>query len=211
MSVVIIDYGSGNLHSAEKSFARMAGPLGIDTIVSADPEAVRRAERVMLPGVGAYGDCAAGLAAVPGLREALIERVIDGGAPFLGVCVGMQLMTEIGRERGEYQGLGWVPGEVVHLTPDDPDLKIPHMGWNALTDLAAHPLWDGIAPGGHGYFVHSYHALPRDPAHILATAEYGGPLTAAIGRDNLFGVQFHPEKSQKVGLQLIDNFLRWRP
>ncbi|MBX2853413.1 MAG: imidazole glycerol phosphate synthase subunit HisH [Rhodobacteraceae bacterium] len=211
MSVVIIDYGSGNLHSAEKAFARMAAPLGIDIIVSADPDAVRRAERVMLPGVGAFGDCAAGLAEVPGLREALIERVIDGGAPFLGVCVGMQLMAEVGRERGEYAGLGWIPGAVEHLEPDDPGLKIPHMGWNALTDLANHPLWEGITSGGHAYFVHSYHMAPANPAHRLAQVGYGGPVTAAAGRDNLFGVQFHPEKSQKVGLQLIENFLRWRP
>ena len=211
MTCAILDYGSGNLRSAEKAFQRMAAESGYRgaIVVTADPEAVRAAERVVLPGVGAFADCARGVEAA-GLREALQERVIAGGAPFLGVCVGMQLMARIGREHETWPGFDWIGGEVVRLTPDDPTLRIPHMGWNALAPTG-HPLFEGIAPGDHAYFVHSYHLVPDDPAHTLATVEYGGPVAAAVGRDNLAGAQFHPEKSQSAGLRLIANFLGWRP
>ena len=212
MTTVIVDYSSGNLHSALKSFQRMAdetsaGPV----VVSADPDAVRRASRIVLPGVGAFADCRAGLAAVPGLFEAIEERVIRGGAPFLGICVGQQLMATRGLEHGETPGFGWIPGDVVRIAPADPALKIPHMGWNALEALAPHPVLAGIAPGDHAYFVHSYHLVPADPAHRAAVTSHGGPVTAAVARDNLFGTQFHPEKSQATGLRLIANFLAWRP
>ncbi len=212
MTTVIVDYGSGNLHSAEKSFARMAAETGSGPVaVTADPEIVRKADRVVLPGVGAFGDCAAGLAGVSGLVEALEEAARRRGAPFFGICVGMQLMAPIGLERGEHRGLGWLPGRVEPIRPSDPALKVPHMGWNTLTGLAAHPTLDGIVEGDAVYFVHSFHRTPVDDAHVLARAEYGGPLTAMTGVDNLIGTQFHPEKSQAVGLRLIANFLRWRP
>jgi glutamine amidotransferase len=211
MTTVIIDYGSGNLRSAEKAFQRMAAETGAGgpVVVSADPEIVARAGRIVLPGVGAFADCAQGVAAA-GMREALETRVIRDGAPFFGICVGMQLMATVGREHGDTSGFGWIGGEVVRLTPADPALKVPHMGWNALEPVD-HPLFAGIAPGDHAYFVHSYHFLPDDPTHVLAAVGYGGPVTAAVGRDNLFGAQFHPEKSQATGLRLIANFLRWRP
>ncbi len=211
MTTVIIDYGSGNLRSAEKAFQRMASETGAGgpVLVSADPDIVARAGRIVLPGVGAFADCAQGVDAA-GVREALETRVIRDGAPFFGICVGMQLMARVGREHGDTPGFGWIGGEVVRLTPADPALKVPHMGWNALEPVD-HPLFAGIAPGDHAYFVHSYHFLPDDPAHVLATVGYGGPVTAAVGRDNLFGTQFHPEKSQATGLRLIANFLRWRP
>ncbi|WP_340109647.1 imidazole glycerol phosphate synthase subunit HisH [Pikeienuella sp. HZG-20] len=210
MTVVIVDYGSGNLHSAEKAFQRMSREgAGERILVSADAEAVRRADRIVLPGVGAFKDCRAGLDAAPGMVEALEERALRGGAPFLGICVGMQLMATVGREHGETPGLGWIPGEVARLAPEG-GLKVPHMGWNDL-HFGAHPLFDGLAPGAHAYFVHSYQMLPRAPAHRLAHVDYGGTVTAAIGRDNLAGTQFHPEKSQETGLRLIANFLAWAP
>ena len=213
MSTVIVDYASGNLHSALKSFQRMAAETGRGgpVTVSADPDAVRRAERIVLPGVGAFADCRAGLLAIPGLFEAIEERAIRGGAPFLGICVGQQMLASLGREHAATPGFGWIPGEVVRLAPADPALKIPHMGWNALEILGAHPLLAGVASGDHAYFVHSYHLLPADPAHLFARADHGGPVTAAVGRDNLFGTQFHPEKSQATGLRLIANFLAWTP
>lgn len=213
MTTVIIDYESGNLRSAEKSFQRMSAEVdGGEIVVSGDAEAVRRAERIVLPGVGAFADCRKGLDAIPGMVEALQERVLQGGVPFLGICVGQQLMCDVGREHGhDAPGFGWIPGDCVRITPEDPALKIPHMGWNALQGLAEHPMFDGISPGDHVYFVHSYHVLPEDESHRLAVADYGGPVTAAIGRDNMFGTQFHPEKSQKTGLRLIANFLTWRP
>jgi glutamine amidotransferase len=180
--------------------------------VSDDPDAVARAERIVLPGVGAFADCRAGLEARPGLLEAILSRVIGEGAPFLGICVGQQLMATIGREHGhDTPGFGWIPGEVVALAPDDPRLKIPHMGWNALEMLAEHPVLAGIATGDHAYFVHSYHLVPENPRHLLARSDHGGPVTAVVGRDNLIGTQFHPEKSQATGLRLIANFLGWRP
>jgi imidazole glycerol-phosphate synthase subunit HisH len=216
LSTVIIDYGSGNLHSAHKAFERAARDAGIGAAitVSNDPAALRQAERVVLPGVGAFADCRRGLAAVAGLTEALQEAVIDKGRPFLGICVGMQLMAARGLEHGETTGLGWIGGDVVAIEPNDPACKIPHMGWNTLTLNRAHPLFAGIATGAaglHAYFVHSYHVAAAEPGHVLATTDHGGPLTATVARDNLVGVQFHPEKSQRLGLALIANFLRWRP
>ena len=212
--VTIIDYGAGNLHSAQKAFERMATPLGIAVEVTADPERVRVADRIMLPGVGAFADCKAGLDAVPGMVEMLEERVIRGGVPFLGVCVGMQLMASEGREKLVTPGLGWIPGAVEKIKPSDPALKIPHMGWNTISVTRPHPLFAGIPDGEnglHAYFVHSYHLVTESPDTLLATTDYGGPVTACVGRDNMFGTQFHPEKSQALGLQLIENFLRWTP
>jgi len=208
---VIIDYGSGNLRSAAKAFERAAAeaelPVAIE--VTGDAEAVRRADRIVLPGVGAYADCRRGLDAVPGLAEALEARVRRDGVPFLGICVGMQLMAERGLEHRVTLGLGWIAGDVVAIEGDT--LKIPHMGWNDLEIRTNHPVLAGIETGAHAYFVHSYRFSCADPGDVLANVEYGGPITAAIGRDNLLGTQFHPEKSQATGLRLIGNFLRWRP
>lgn len=213
MSTAVIDYGSGNLRSAAKAFERAARDAGIATevLVTRDPDAVRAAERVVLPGVGAFADCRRGLAAVPGLEAALREAVIARARPFLGICVGMQLMAARGLEFEVVDGLGWIDGEVVPLTPDDPGLKIPHMGWNELRILRTHPLFVGLPPHAHAYFVHSFTFAAARAADVLATVDYGGAVTAAIGRDNLAGVQFHPEKSQATGLAFIENFLRWRP
>jgi len=221
-SVAIIDYGSGNLRSAAKAFERAAAEAGtgqrID--VTADPAVVAAADRVVLPGVGAFADCRRGLGAIDGMIEALEQAVIAGGRPFLGICVGMQLMATRGLEHGETAGFGWIPGEVVAIEPvpepGGPALKIPHMGWNELDIRASgHPLFEGLSVDTgarpHAYFVHSYHLRADDPAQVLATVAYGGAITAAVGRDNLAGTQFHPEKSQEVGLRLIANFLRWKP
>ena len=210
MTTAIIDYGSGNLRSAEKSFQRAARVEGGHILVTADPEAVRRAERVVLPGVGAFADCRRGLEAVPGMIEVL-EKHRQAGKPFFGICVGMQLMATVGREHTETPGLGWIGGAVERIVPDDASLKIPHMGWNDLSLAREHPLFEGLTGGDHAYFVHSYYVVTDDPAHRLAHATHGGEITAAIGRDALFGTQFHPEKSQGVGLRIIGNFLRWRP
>ncbi len=214
--VAIIDYGSGNLRSAAKAFERAAHGHAAEIVVTGDAETVRRADRIVLPGVGAFADCKAGLAALPGMLDVLDEAVIRAGRPFLGICVGMQLMASVGLEHGEHPGLGWVPGKVQKLTPADPALKVPHMGWNDLHLLAAdHPVLAGLNAGGdppvHAYFVHSYHLVPDDPAHLLATVEYGGTVAAVLGRDNLIGTQFHPEKSQAAGLRLIAEFLSWQP
>lgn len=213
--VTIIDYGAGNLHSAAKAFERMADGLGGITVeVTADPERVRVADRIMLPGVGAFADCKAGLDAVAGMVDVLEARVIRGGVPFLGVCVGMQLMASEGREKVVTPGLGWIPGAVQKIAPSDPALKIPHMGWNTISVTYPHPLFAGIPDGPdglHAYFVHSYHLVTESPDTLLATTDYGGQVTACVGRDNMFGTQFHPEKSQALGLQLIENFLRWTP
>ncbi|CAN5618161.1 imidazole glycerol phosphate synthase subunit HisH [soil metagenome] len=212
MTTAIVDYRSGNLHSAAKSFQRMAAGTGTGpVVVTADPDIVARAARIVLPGVGAFADCRAGLMAVPGMFEAIERRVIGEGAPFLGICVGQQLMADLGREFGETPGFGWIGGTVERLAPADPGLKVPHMGWNALDVLAAHPVLEGIAAGDFAYFVHSYHLVPQDPETLFAVAEHGGQVTAAVGRGTLFGTQFHPEKSQATGLRLIANFLRWRP
>ena len=213
--VAIIDYGAGNLHSASKAFERMAREVGgIDVAVTADPEQVRRTDRIMLPGVGAFADCKAGLDAVPGMVEVLEEQVIGAGKPFLGVCVGMQLMASEGREKAVTAGLGWIAGAVERIKPSDPHLKIPHMGWNTIDIVKRHALLDGIPDGPdglHAYFVHSYHLVTENEGTRIATADYGGSVTACVGRDNLFGAQFHPEKSQALGLRLIENFLRWTP
>jgi glutamine amidotransferase len=216
MSVAIVDYGSGNLHSAAKAFERASRESGRNTpiAVTRDPDAIRRAERVVLPGVGAFADCRRGLDAVPGLVAALEETVRGKGRPFLGICVGMQLMAERGREYVVTEGLGWIRGEVDKIVPTDPGLKIPHMGWNTLSACTEHPLLDGIplGPDGlHAYFVHSYQLNPADRADLVAQAEYGGPITAIVARGSMAGTQFHPEKSQKLGLALIANFLKWKP
>jgi len=212
MTVAIVDYGSGNLHSAAKAFERAAGAAGHDQpiLVTRDPDAVRRAERVVLPGVGAFADCRRGLAAVSGMLQALDETVRRKGRPFLGICIGMQLMAERGREYEVTEGLGWIAGEVDRITPADRSLKIPHMGWNTLKAVRPHPLLDGIALGPqglHAYFVHSYQLNPEDRADLVAEADYGGPITAVVARDCYAGTQFHPEKSQQVGLQILKNFL----
>ena len=215
-SVAIIDYGSGNLKSAAKAFERAAKALVNPprVMVTNDPGMVRRAERVVLPGVGAFGDCRAGLYAVPGMVEALTEAVAQKAAPFFGICVGMQLMATAGLEKGTHFGFSWIPGQVVRLMPDNPDLKVPHMGWNTIALTREHKLFEGIETGPEGlnaYFVHSFHLVPDDRADLLAVADYGGEVTAAVARDNMIGTQFHPEKSQALGLRLIENFLRWKP
>jgi len=217
MTTAIIDYGSGNLRSAAKAFERAAAENGIadPILVTSRPDEVAKAERIVLPGVGAFADCRRGLAAVPGLEAALVEAVMARGRPFLGICVGMQLMAERGREFETVEGLGWIAGEVVAIepasSPGDPPLKIPHMGWNELSPCGAHPVLAGLPAGTHAYFVHSFELRPARSGDILAETEYGGPIAAAVGHDNLIGTQFHPEKSQMAGLRLIANFLRWRP
>jgi imidazole glycerol-phosphate synthase subunit HisH len=213
MTTVVIDYGSGNLRSAAKAFERAAREAGADgrVLVTNHAESLRDASRVVLPGVGAFADCRRGLAAVPGMEQALRHVVIDEGRPFLGICVGMQLLAERGREFETTQGLGWIGGEVGPLTPRDPALKIPHMGWNELQLRRTHPVLEGIGDGAHAYFVHSFGLQPSDPADLLAEVDYAGPIAAIVARDNIVGVQFHPEKSQGTGLRLIANFLRWRP
>lgn len=212
-TVALIDYGSGNLRSAEKALARATHEraTGHEIIITSDAARVARAERIVLPGVGAFGDCMRGLSGVRGMVEALRDAILKRDVPFLGICVGMQLLASIGREFGDHAGLGWIEGEVDRLSPGDPSLKIPHMGWNEIVVARPHQLFAGIASGAHAYFVHSYAMKPRDPAHVLATSDYGGAFTAAVGRDNIVGTQFHPEKSQAVGLTLLGNFLEWRP
>jgi imidazole glycerol-phosphate synthase subunit HisH len=216
VTVAIVDYGSGNLHSAQKAFERAARECGNEQpiVVTRDPDAVRRADRVVLPGVGAFADCRRGLDAVAGMVAALDEAVRRNGRPFLGICVGMQLMAARGREYQVTEGLGWIAGEVGRIAPRDPTLKIPHMGWNTLNARNAHPLLEGIPVGPqglHGYFVHSYHLNVEDDADLVAEADYGGPVTAMVARDTCAGTQFHPEKSQRLGLRLIANFLKWKP
>jgi imidazole glycerol-phosphate synthase subunit HisH len=216
VSVAIVDYGSGNLHSAAKAFERAAQDAGCGQkiIVTNDPDVVATADRVVLPGVGAFADCRHGLDAVDGMVAALEEAVRRKARPFFGICVGMQLLAERGREYEVTEGLGWIAGEVDRITPDDPHLKIPHMGWNTLNVARAHPLLDGLALGSqgqHAYFVHSYQLNPARRADLVAAADYGGAVTAIVARDNIFGTQFHPEKSQKFGLALISNFLKWSP
>src|SRR5262245_14630775 len=216
MRVAIIDYGSGNLRSATKAFERAAREAGIDAGIelTADAERVRAADRIVLPGVGAYADCRAGLDAVPGMIEAIEEVAVKHARPFLGICVGMQLMSERGLEKTVTRGFGWIAGDVREMEPGDPTLKIPQIGWNTLDLRCRHPLFQGIPTGSdglHAYCVHSYHLQAARPDELLATTDYGGPVTAAVARDNLAGTQFHPEKSQALGLTLIANFLRWAP
>ena len=215
-TVVIIDYGSGNLHSAAKAFERAAREGGTNAriLVSANPVDVAMADRIVLPGVGAFADCKRGLEAVEGMRDMLETAVRKQARPFLGICVGMQLMAARGLEHGVHAGLGWVDGEVAAIEPAEKTLKIPHMGWNTLDVARAHPLLDGIATGAqgwHAYFVHSYHMRLGDKSWRVAETDYGGPVTAMIAKDNMAGTQFHPEKSQKLGLKLIANFLAWKP
>jgi glutamine amidotransferase len=216
MHVAIIDYGSGNLHSAAKAFERASAEsgAGLEVKVTADPQEVATADRIVLPGVGAFADCRSGLLAVDGMMDALSEGVQEAGKPFLGICVGMQLLATRGLEHGNWPGFDWIGGEVRAIEPSDKSLKIPHMGWNTLDIVNGHPLLDGIATGSdglHAYFVHSYHLVADQRSDIVAETGYGGPVTAMVGRDNIVGTQFHPEKSQKLGLALIANFLTWRP
>ena len=216
MRVAIIDYGSGNLRSATKAFERAAREAGLDAAIdlTADAETVRHADRIVLPGVGAYADCRAGLDAVPGMVDAIEEAVTARGRPFLGICVGMQLMSSRGLEKTTTRGFGWIAGDVVEMMPDDPALKIPQIGWNTIDLVRPHPLFAGIPTGPdglHAYFVHSYHLAAARREDVLATTNYGGPVTATVARGNMAGTQFHPEKSQKLGLALITNFLRWKP
>jgi len=214
MSVAIIDYGSGNLRSAAKSFERgiKDDGLSLDVVVTADPDQVRAASYIVLPGVGAFADCRAGLIALDGMVDALNEAVIKDAKPFMGICVGMQLMASVGREHGEHTGLGWIKGAVQAMQPVDRSLKIPHMGWNELEIRASgHPIFAGMKNGQHAYFVHGYHLACENEDDVLATVNYGGQVNAMVGRDNMVGTQFHPEKSQRVGLKLIANFLKWRP
>ncbi len=212
MTTVIVDYESGNLHSAEKAFQRMAAETGAgEVIVTSDPEAIRRADRIVLPGDGAFPACREALFDHRGVFEAMEEVVIRQGKPFLGICIGMQMMATRGLEYSETPGFDWIGGEVVKIEPADPALKVPHMGWNDLVVDHAHPVFNGIETGNHAYFVHSYHFKVTDPAHLLAHVDYAGKITAIVGRDNLLGMQFHPEKSQNTGLRLIANFLNWKP
>jgi imidazole glycerol-phosphate synthase subunit HisH len=212
--LALIDYASGNLRSAERALARAAAESGhrIEIIVTSDPQTVSRAERIVLPGVGAFAYCMAGLAAVPGLIEAMTQSVRQRGQPFLGICVGMQLLAGRGHEHGTHAGLGWIEGEVVRLAPRDLTLKIPQMGWNELDLLqGGHPLLEGLVAGDHAYFAHSYHFRPRTQGAVLAEVTYGETVAAMVTEENIAGTQFHPEKSQATGSRLIANFLRWRP
>ena len=209
-SVALIDYGSGNLRSAEKALRRAAGERA-DIVVTSDPDTVARADRIVLPGVGAFAACMAHLRERDGLVEAMTQAVKDRGAPFLGVCVGMQLLATRGLEFGETPGLDWIEGDVVRMEPANPALKVPHMGWNALELARAHPLFEGEPVGAHMYFTHSFALKPANPGDVVASADHGGLFVAAVARDNVAGVQFHPEKSQGAGLKLLANFLEWRP
>jgi glutamine amidotransferase len=216
MATVLIDYEAGNLHSAQKAFQRMAAETGTgEVIVTAEPEIVARASRIVLPGDGAFPACRRALQARPGLEAAITEAVLTRGVPFFGICVGMQMLASWGREYEDVAGFGWIGGEVVRIQPSDPALKVPHMGWNDLVIDAhppgPHPVLQGIRTGDHAYFVHSYYFRVADPADRLAHVDYAGDVTAIVGRDNIFGTQFHPEKSQAVGLRIIANFLNWRP
>ncbi|MEE8393642.1 MAG: imidazole glycerol phosphate synthase subunit HisH [Rhodospirillales bacterium] len=214
MSVAIIDYGSGNLRSASKAFERAVfeAGLGLEVTITGRAGDLKEASHVVLPGVGSFADCKRGLSDVSGMVEALSQVVIAEGKPFLGICVGMQLMAEMGREHGDHEGLGWIEGEVTALKPSDESLKIPHMGWNDLRlEAPDHPFFNGVEEGSHVYFVHSYGFEATDPGNVLASVDYGGPVAAVIGRANMIGTQFHPEKSQAAGLTMITNFLKWRP
>jgi len=211
---VIIDYGSGNLRSCAKAFetgARAAGLEASAVALTSDPRDVAAATHIVLPGQGAFADCMRGLSSLKGMVDALTRAVIGEKKPFLGICVGLQLLATRGFEHGTHEGLGWIPGEVHRIEPGAAHLKVPHMGWNELNIKRAHPVFEGVANGAHAYFVHSYHFVPSDAQALIATADYGVPLTAAAGRDNIAGTQFHPEKSQATGLRIVGNFLRWQP
>ena len=211
-TVALIDYGSGNLRSAEKALARVAAEAGTghEIVVTADPAQVDSAERIVLPGVGAFADCMRGVSSIPGMIDVLEDKVLKRGTPFLGICVGMQLLAEVGREHGDHKGFGWISGDVVRISPRDACLKIPHMGWNALSLNATHPMLSGMN-SADVYFVHSYCIRPSNRAHVLATTDYGGEIASVVGRDNIIGTQFHPEKSQATGLAFLERFLTWRP
>ncbi|WP_045386891.1 imidazole glycerol phosphate synthase subunit HisH [Falsirhodobacter sp. alg1] len=211
MLTVLVDYDSGNLHSAEKAFQKMAAEQGGKVIVSDRPEDVARADRIVLPGDGAFPSCRRALGTYGGLFEAIEEAVTVRARPFLGICVGMQMMASWGREYEDVAGFGWVDGEVVRIEPQDPALKVPHMGWNNLVIDHPHPVLEGLTSGDHAYFVHSYHFQVANKAERLAHVDYGAEITAIIGRDTMVGTQFHPEKSQATGMRLISNFLAWRP
>ncbi|WP_208351457.1 imidazole glycerol phosphate synthase subunit HisH [Pseudaestuariivita rosea] len=212
MLTVLVDYESGNLHSAEKAFQRMAREVDAGEVrVTDDPDLVARAERIVLPGDGAFPACRAALLARTGLFEAIEQGVIQQGKPFLGICVGMQMLTTTGHEFEDTPGFNWIGGDVVQITPDNPAMKVPHMGWNDLVIDKPHQVLEGVVTGDHAYFVHSYHMQVADPVHLLAHVNYGGPITAIVGRDNIVGMQFHPEKSQSAGLRMIANFLQWAP
>jgi glutamine amidotransferase len=212
MTTVIVDYESGNLHSAEKAFQRMASETGAGAVVvSSDPDTIARASRIVLPGDGAFPACRRELFDHRGVFEAIDEAVRHHARPFMGICIGMQMLATRGMEYEETPGFDWIGGTVEAITPADPALKVPHMGWNDLVIDRPHPIFDGISTGDHAYFVHSYHFRVTDPAHLLAHADYGAPVTAVVGRDTIVGTQFHPEKSQATGLRLIANFLTWRP
>lgn len=216
MQIALVDYGAGNLHSAHKGLERALADAGLSGTVevTADAERVRTADRIVLPGDGAFRDCREALAGVSGLAEALEEAVRRRGAPFFGICVGMQLLADVGEEHGETAGLGWLAGHVKRLAPGDSRLKVPHMGWNNVIQRSKHPVLEGLrlGPEGlHAFFLHAYHLVADDAADVLAVAEYGGPVTAVVARDTIFGTQFHPEKSQTLGRALFANFLRWKP
>lgn len=209
MRVALVDYDSGNLHSAEKAFQLMGRDAGAEVVVTSDPEVAARADRIVLPGDGAFPACRTALGEVDGMAEAIRDAVLTRGVPFMGICVGMQMLATTGHEYRETPGLNWIGGEIRAIAA--PNLKVPHMGWNDLVIDHPHPVLEGIATGDHAYFVHSWQFQVTDPAHLLAHVEYGGPVTAVVGRDNIIGTQFHPEKSQQIGLRLIANFLRWNP
>jgi imidazole glycerol-phosphate synthase subunit HisH len=211
--LVLIDYGSGNLRSAAKALTRAAQSLSheVQVVISNQAEEVAKADRIVLPGVGAFGACAAALRALPEVWSSLEHRVVAQGIPFLGICVGMQLMAEQGHEHGSHDGLGWIGGDVVRLTPHDPSFKVPHMGWNTLGNLRPHPVVQSLDTNASAYFVHSYHFIAKNPAHILAQTDYDMPIAAILGKDNMLGTQFHPEKSQAVGLAFLQAFLEWHP
>ena len=211
LRVALIDYGSGNLHSAAKAVALAGRDAGAEVTVTGDPGVVARADRIVLPGDGAFPACRAAFDAVPGMMEALGEAVIDRGVPFLGICVGMQMLADEGLEYAPTPGFGWIGGQVQRIAPADPALKVPHMGWNDLVLHRPHPVLEGVPPGAHAYFVHSWHFAATRPEDMVASVDYGGPVTAIVARDNIVGMQFHPEKSQAVGLAMLGNFLRWRP
>ena len=210
--IALVDYDSGNLHSAQKAFERMANEAGHGTVVvTSEPDVVAKADRIVLPGDGAFPACRKALSDMGGLAEAIDEAVTKGGKPFLGICVGMQMLATTGHEYEETAGFDWIGGDIVKISPADESLKVPHMGWNDLVIDNPHPVLDGIASGDHAYFVHSYHMRVKNPAERIAHVDYAGDITAIVGRDNVIGTQFHPEKSQATGLRLIANFLSWKP